>query len=105
MNPINPLGTAYGTSELQLLMPTFDAGGTDAASASSFEKLLSEAMQQTSGIESQAQLEIAEGIGGGDITLAETVTAVREAELAIKLMQQVQRKLVDTWNELRQMQL
>ena len=105
MNPINPLGTAYGTSEMQFLMPTFDANSSSVASGSSFEKLLSGAMQQTSGIEAQAQLQIAEGVGGGDITMAETVTAVREAELAIKLMQQVQRKLVDTWNELRSMQL
>ena len=105
MTPINGLGTAYGTSDLQFLMPTFDSGAADAAAGSSFEKLLTEAMNQTSGIESQAQLSIAEGVAGGDLTMAESVTAVREAELAIKLMQQVQRKLVDTWNELRAMQV
>ena len=105
MSPINTLGSAYGTSDLKFLMPTFDSGVADAAAGSSFEKLLTEAMNQTSGIESHAQLSIAEGIAGGDLTMAESVTAVREAELAIKLMQQVQRKLVDTWNELRAMQV
>lgn len=105
MTPINALGTGYGTSELQFLMPTFNAGSADATAGSTFEKLLSEAINQTSGIESQAQLSIAEGVAGGDITMVESVTAVREAELAIKLMQQVQRKLVDTWNELRNMQV
>ncbi len=45
-------GTAYGTSDLQFLMPTFDSGAADAAAGSSFEKLLTEAMNQTSGIES-----------------------------------------------------
>ncbi len=105
MTPINSIGSAFGTNELQFLMPTFDSGAADPASGSTFEKLLSEAMNQTSGIESQAQLSIADGIAGGDITMAESVTAVREAELAIKLMQQIQRKLVDTWNELRTMQV
>jgi|GEM_PF-1440933 len=105
MTPINGLGATYGSNELQFLMPTFDSGASDAVSGSSFEKLLSEAINQTSGLESQAQLNIAEGVAGGDITLAESVTAIREAELAIKLMQQVQRKLVDTWNELRAMQV
>jgi flagellar hook-basal body complex protein FliE len=105
MTPINSIGSAFGTGELQFLMPTFDSGPADAAAGSTFEKLLSEAMNQTAGIESQAQLKIADGIAGGDLTLAESVTAVREAELAIKLMQQIQRKLVDTWNELRTMQV
>ncbi|MBI1311863.1 hypothetical protein GC176_11270 [bacterium] len=105
MTPINAIGTAYGTNELKFAMPTFNTGSAGAAGGSTFEKLLSQAMQQTGGMESQAQLTIAEGMAGGDLTLAESVTAVREAELAIKLMQQVQRKLVDTWNELRAMQV
>ena len=105
MTPINGLGTAYGTNELQFLMPTLESGASDAVAGSTFQNLLTEAINQTSGLESQAQVNIAEGVAGGDITLAESVTAIREAELAIKLMQQVQRKLVDTWNELRNMQV
>lgn len=105
MTPVNAPGTAFGTRELQFLMPTFDSASVESAGGSSFQKLLSEAISQTGNIESQAQASIAEGIAGGDITLAESVTAVREAELAIKLMQQIQRKLVDTWNELRTMQV
>lgn len=105
MTPINGLGTAYGTNELQFLIPTLESGSSDAVAGSTFQNLLTEAINQTSGLESQAQVNIAEGVAGGDITLAESVTAIREAELAIKLMQQVQRKLVDTWNELRNMQV
>ena len=105
MTPISALGTAYGTNDLKFVMPTLQTGSTGTAGGPTFEKLLSQAMQQTGGMESQAQLTIADGIAGGDLTLAESVTAVREAELALKLMQQVQRKLVDTWNELRSMQV
>lgn len=99
------IGGATGLTELKLLMPTTGAGPVDAASGTQFQDLLLNSIQETAGLEHRAQTGIAEGLREGEITLAETVVAMREADLAMRLMMQVQRKLVDTWNELRNMQV
>lgn len=105
MSQINGFGMPPGISDplfpVRTLLPntTADAGGT------SFQKLMLNSMSEVAGLEQAAQTSIGDNLAGGDMTLVESIVAVREAELASRLMLQVQRKLVDAWKELKNMQM
>ena len=101
--PIGP-GMAFGTVQKSLFNPT-QAMGVDKASAANFQNLMSGTLQQVAELQTSAQSTIQQGITGGDLTLAESTIAVREADIALRLMMQIQNKLVATWNELKGMQV
>lgn len=56
-------------------------------------------------MESNVHSMIAGGVEKQDLAMSESIIAMRKADLAMRLMLQVQRKLVDAWNELRNMQV
>lgn len=105
MSQINGLGTPLGVSDPLFLMRTQSAGSAGDVGGASFQKLLLNSMNEVAGLEHAAQTTIGDNISGGDMTLVESIVAVREAELASRLMLQVQRKLVDAWKELKNMQM
>ena len=105
MSQINGLGTPYGMSDPMFLAKTFSAGQSGDVQGASFQKLMLGAFDEVAGLENLAQTTISENLAGGDITLAESVVAMREAELSMRLMMQIQRKLVDAWKELKNMQV
>lgn len=105
MSQINGLGTPLGVSEPLLLMKTLSPNSSNEVSGPSFEKLILDSMGEVAGLEHAAQTTIGNNIAGSDVTLAESVIAMREAELATRLMLQVQRKVVDAWKELKNMQM
>ena len=105
MTQINGVGMPLGISDPMFLMKTHSAGSAGAVEGASFQKLMLDSMGEVAGLQHSAQTSIGDNLAGGDITLAESIIAVREAELATRLMLQVQRKLVDAWKELKNMQM
>lgn len=105
MSQINGLGTPLGVSDPLSLMKTLSSNSTGEVSGSSFQKLMLNSINEVAGLEHAAQTTIGDNLAGSDITLAESVIAIREAELATRLMLQVQRKVVDAWKELKNMQM
>lgn len=105
MSQINGLGTPIGVSDPLFLMKTLSADSAGEVSGPSFQKLMLNSMNEVAGLEHAAQTTIGDNLAGSDITLAESVIAIREAELATRLMLQVQRKVVDAWKELKNMQM
>ena len=105
MSQINGLGTPLGVSDPLFLMKTLSPNSTSEASGLSFEKLMLNSMGEVAALEHSAQTAIGDNLSGSDVTLAESVIAMREAELATRLMLQVQRKVVDAWKELKNMQM
>ena len=51
-----------------------------------------------------ADATIADGPHGSDLTMTEAVVSARRPDIAVWLMLQMQGKIVDAWNELRNMQ-
>ncbi|NQV27276.1 MAG: flagellar hook-basal body complex protein FliE [Rhodopirellula sp.] len=105
MSQINGLGTPLGLSDPLFLMKTLSSNSTGDVSGPSFQNLMFKSISEVAGLQHSAQTTIGDSLSGGDVTMAESVIAVREAELATKLMLQVQRKLVDAWKELKNMQM
>lgn len=79
-------------------MPQTSAGGP------SFQDMLSQALHQVAGYESKAQSLVTQSISGGDVTQAEATIALREADLALRMMQQVRNKILEAYNEIKGMQ-
>lgn len=105
MSQINGMGTPLGMPDPLFLMKTLSPKSSNEVGGLSFEKLMLNSMGEVAGLEQSAQTAIGENLAGSDVTLAESVIAMREAELATRLMLQVQRKVVDAWKELKNMQM
>ena len=50
-------------------------------------------------------MSIQDAISGGEITQVEVATALKKADLSLRMMLQVRNKLLDAYNEIRQMQV
>lgn len=105
MSQINGYGRPLGVSDPLFLVKTLTPGSAGDVSSTSFQKMMLESMKDVAGLEHAAQTTIGDNLAGDDMTLVESIVAVREAELASRLMLQVQRKLVDAWKELKNMQM
>jgi len=86
------------------LEPAAATGGSGSAD-SSFRSLLVEAFQQTNAQGQAADVSIQDAISGGEITQVEVATALKKADLSLRMMLQVRNKLLDAYNEIRQMQV
>ena len=104
--PIANMPSALGPAGLPPLGPTSPSlplpaqPSTDANPlATGFESLLSETMQ----LEQSAQANIETALTGGDITQAEVLSAVKKADLSLRLLMQIRNKTLAAYNEIQQM--
>lgn len=105
MAQINGLGNQFGMSGPLSMYKFQSLGSPSDVQGPSFSSLMMNSMREVANIENMAQNSISNNLAGGDMTLVESIISVREAELATRLMLQVQRKLVDAWKELKNMQI
>ncbi len=70
-----------------------------------FQNLLLQSIQQVNGMEQQANLAIEQSLSGGNITQVEVFSAVKKADLALKMMMQVRNKLLEAFNEIKQLRM
>jgi flagellar hook-basal body complex protein FliE len=68
-----------------------------------FAELLEQSLQQMQGLTSNAEQAVERSLTGDDLAMVETFSAVREADLALRLMLQIRNKLVDAYQEVQQM--
>ncbi len=68
-----------------------------------FQEMLLEALQSTQDLNAKSQSAIQQNLIGDEMSLVESFTAMREADLALKLTMQVRNKLLDAYNEIQQM--
>ena len=76
----------------------------NSADAAGFQHLLKSALRSTATMQNTAQESIQTQLVGGDITTAEVMTDLRKADLALRMMLQVRNKLLEAFNEIKQMQ-
>lgn len=98
MTPITSSSPAFNFPSLGATSAAPAANGT------SFADMLMQALHQTSAADGRAQSMVAQGLAGGDVTMAELVVATREADLSFNLMMQVRNKMLEAYNEIKQMQ-
>lgn len=79
--------------------------GARAAGAPHFEDVLLQSIEQVNDLDRQSQSMIAGALIGEEYTQAEVFTAVKKADLAFRTMLQIRNKLLDAYNEIKNMQM
>ncbi|HEY3969275.1 MAG TPA: flagellar hook-basal body complex protein FliE [Planctomycetaceae bacterium] len=102
--PINFYGA---TSRLSRLPELDSTGGTtsSAAGGADFQGYLLKSLEQVNELDRQSQSLIAGAITGDDLTQAEIFTSVKKADLAFRTMLQIRNKLLDAYNELKDLKM
>lgn len=84
------------------MLPAVPVAGGEAASGPAFSDLLRQAVERTGSMQQEADLTVMHGLAGGDVTQVEVMSAVKKADLALRMMLQVRNKLLDAYNEIQQ---
>lgn len=71
----------------------------------SFSQLLVDSLAETSQFDIQAQSAIQQQLAGEDISQVEVFTAMKKADLSLRMMLQIRNKLVDAWQEIQQLRM
>lgn len=100
-----PLAQQAGVGGLDQLAGGAGLAGAGAAGSSPFQDLLLKSLSETGQLNQTAQSRIEQNLTGGDITMAETFTSLREADLALRMMIQIRNKLLDAFQELQQLRM
>jgi|GEM_PF-2277070 len=98
MSSINAIRAA---APLNLVNPT--NSWQAATPTTSFQELLAQSWEQTQGLNTQATSSIESSLIGDDLSMVESFTAIREADIALRLTMQIRNKLVDAYQELQQL--
>jgi flagellar hook-basal body complex protein FliE len=101
----NPI---HGPANLpQLRLPEIDINAAKAGQSSdtSFQRLLVDSLKQTVDADASAQAAIGESLAGGDISSVEVFSEVKKADLALRMMLQVRNKMLEAFDELKNMQV
>ena len=96
-----PIGTSLSLPSLG--WPTAQPSSAAAPAAGGFQDLLTQSWNDTVRQNADAQHAIEASLVGDDLAMVETFTALREADLSLRLMMQIRNKLVDAYQELQQM--
>jgi flagellar hook-basal body complex protein FliE len=80
-------------------------GSAPGGDTSLFGDLLAKSLGQVNGLEQSAQAAVERSFAGDDTTQIEAMTAMKKADLALRLMIQVRNKIMDAYSEIKQMQM
>ena len=75
------------------------------AGASSFQELMMQSLQEVNGMQQQAQSAVEQLATGEDVNMAEVMTAVQKADMSFRLMLQMRNKLVQAYNEIKDIRI
>ena len=98
-NPVNPINS------LQNIKPQLDGLNSlpieSGKESGTFQNLLIDSIGHVNQLEQASQ----ENLAGGEITQVEVFSVVKKADLALHMMVQVRNKLMQSYNEIKQMQM
>lgn len=81
------------------------AGGSRAGGSVNFQDVLIKSLEQVNELDRQSQSMISGALMGEDYTQAEVFTAVKKADLALRTMLQIRNKLLDAYNEIKNVRM
>ncbi len=107
------IGFSGGLPPLGILSPQGPGGAATFGSAASgraagsvnFQDVLLKSIEHVNELDRQSQSMIAGAMTGEEYTQAEIFTAVKKADLALRTMLQIRNKLMDAYNELKDLRM
>ncbi len=100
MQPIAPFGMTPPPVAGPVKMP-----GLASPAPAAFQDALWQALQQAGAISNEAQSSVEQSLAGDDLSMVESFTAVREADLALRMMIEIRNKLLDAYQEIQQLRM
>jgi flagellar hook-basal body complex protein FliE len=70
-----------------------------------FQDLLLQSISQVNSADASAQAAIQESLMGGDITQVEVFTAVKKADLSLRMLLQMRNKAMEAYEEIKQLRM
>ena len=71
----------------------------------SFQKMLVQSLEEVNGLQQEASTAIETRLIGGDITSVEVYSAVKKADLALRMTMQIRNKILQAYNEIKEMRM
>ena len=99
MNTINSV-------TIQPTMPGIVGANTKSeAAGASFKDFLVDSIGEVNSMQQEADQAVESLVTGGDVNPAEVLTAVQKADLAFKMMMQIRNKLVQAYQEVKDIRI
>jgi flagellar hook-basal body complex protein FliE len=89
----------------QLITPPTLGSKTEQSDAASFKGFLLESIQDVNSMQQQADQAVETLMTGGDADPAEVLTAVQKADMAFRLMMQMRNKMMQVYQEVRDIRI
>jgi flagellar hook-basal body complex protein FliE len=99
MNPINSALTP------QVLQPITLPAASSQEAGTSFKDVLVDSIQKVNTMQLEADKAVETLFTGGEVNPAEVLTAVQKADLAFRLTMQIRNKLMDVYQEIRDIRI
>ena len=99
MNAINNLQLPVAPPPLNTLL------GSNQNEGASFKDLLFDSVKQVNSMQLEADQAVEQMFTGGDVNPAEVLTAVQKADLAFRLTMQMRNKLMEVYQEIRDIRI
>ncbi len=100
---MNPISSIPSTGQaLPLQSPLGKAQSGDAAS---FKNFLLESINDVNSMQKQADQAVEVLMTGGDVNPAEVLTAVQKADMAFRMMLQMRNKMMQAYQEIRDIRI
>ena len=103
MNSINNISIGQPLTPPQ--MPKIGDAIGEGGGGASFKDVLVDSIQQVNSMQLQADQAVETMFSGGDVNPAEVLTAVQKADLAFRLTMQMRNKLMDVYQEIKDIRI
>lgn len=107
MEPLRGIGSGLSGISRPELRPAGD-GAPAGEKQVDFQEVLFRSLDQVNRLDAESQNAIAQGLaadGEGEMTQAEIFMAVKKADLAFRTMLQIRNKVLEAYNEIKQMRM
>jgi flagellar hook-basal body complex protein FliE len=101
MNAINPMSAPLSPPA----PPSLAATNGPSSSAGSFKNVLMDSLKQVNSMQQEANRAVESLMTGGSSNPAEVLTAVQKADVAFRMMMQVRNKVVQAYQEIKDIQI
>lgn len=98
-SPIQSSMGAVGGTPLPKTLRSASGSGVE------FQDLLLNGLNEVQQMQSQADQAVQQLLVGDDVNTAEVLTAVQKADLAFQLMMQIRNKMVDAFQEIKELRI
>ena len=99
MNPVS------GVNAASLIAPTGVKPPMSATSQHPFRDLLLSSIDQVNSMQQQADRAVESLATGGDANMTEVLTAVQKADMSFRMMMQIRNKLVQAYQEIKDIRI